>query len=106
MKAQFDRRVCPGDELVDGEIFIKCPPASTGEPTKGSAKYKGPYVVVQKVSGDIYKVQDLKKEGSESGLVNVHISQVRPWKPQLSDDTDRDSDEGEDTTNIETEVNA
>lgn len=42
----------------------------------------------QKVSdGDIYRVQYLLHEGSSLGLVNLHISQLRPWRVPDSEDT-------------------
>lgn len=107
MKNAFDRKVCPGDTLIDGEIvFIRYPPPSgTGEPTKASPKYKGPFVVHHRVAGDIYCLQNLKHEGSDQGLVNVHISQVRSWKCSSDQELDEESGEsGEDNDVNDAEI--
>lgn len=86
MKKSFDRHHCEGDQLELGEIvFIKCPATAKLQP-----KYRGPMVIVMKVAKDIYRVQDLRREGSDHGLVDLYISQLRPWLSSELDDDFKD----------------
>lgn len=77
MKKAFDRRHCPGDELQVGEIVFYKVPA----PGKLTPRFRGPMVIVGRIGRDIYRVQDLRREGTATGLTDLHISQLRPWKP-------------------------
>lgn len=79
--------------MSEGEIvFIKVPPSVSGTVAKLQSKYKGPYVVVRQVRKDIYCLQELRKEGSSVGLMNIHISQIRSWKPGSVDEVSVDED--------------
>ena len=57
---------------------------------KGKSRYQGPLVVVCNLAGDIYCVQDLRNEGTDQGYIDVHISQIRKWKPFLESDVEDD----------------
>lgn len=86
MKEAFDKKHCVGDHLEPGEIiFVRCPNTAKLQP-----KFRGPMVVVERVSGDIYRIQDLRREGTPVGLVDLHISQIRPWRADLTDDPSDD----------------
>lgn len=87
MQIEFNKRHCAADKLQVGEIvFIRVP-----NTLKLGPRYRGPMVVVENIAGDIYRIQDLRREGTQTGQVDLHISQIRAWKSTF-DDFDSESE--------------
>ena len=61
MKKYLDSKHCVGDALLMGDIVAFCKLVLL----KGKSRYQGPLIVVCKVAGDIYRVQDLRNEGTD-----------------------------------------
>lgn len=80
-KQNYDRKHYEGVTYDVGDIVVvKTVPISTGQPTKTQYKYRGPLVVVEKLSGDTYRLEKLNKiEGSTQTTV-AHISQMKLYQ--------------------------
>lgn len=70
-----------------GEIVLmERAPELTGEPKKLQPKYRGPLVALEVLSGDTYKVAQLKEQGEEHYyLTTVHVSQLKPYSNHNGD---------------------
>ena len=71
---------------------------------KGKSRYQGPLVLDCKVAGDIYRVQDLRNKGTDQGLMDVHILQIRTWKPFLDNESDFKDDVNPGRLNVVNQV--
>ena len=82
MKSRFDKKRFDGVTYEVGElIFIKKPPDNTGNPTKLQTKYRGPLVVTKVLPGNSYCVQNLDTHKGRSYITNVHVEDMKQWKP-------------------------
>lgn len=81
-KEYFDRKRFDGVHYEVGEIVsVRSAPTATGQPTKTQLKYKGPYVVLQNVATDIYKVEKLTGQSLPgTRVMTTHVVHMKLYK--------------------------
>lgn len=98
MKEQYDKHRWRGVTYDIGEIvYISRVPTATGTSTKLQPKYRGPYVVCDKLPSDIYRVQELSPERGKGHNSTIHVANMKPWRPrdshqEIDDNLELDSD--------------
>ena len=107
MKRYYDRRRYQGLSFDVGEIIvIRKPAEATGEPTKTQGKYRGPYIITEKLPGDVYRIQHLNPEGKRKFSTTIHVTQIKSYhNPEVKENLEIDTNEEEDSEE-ENEVNS
>jgi hypothetical protein len=93
-KAQHDRKKFVGVHYEVGEVVVvKAAAEPTGQSTKLQLKYKGPYVVVEQLPADTYRIEKLGAQPAEQGrTTTAHVSQMKGYynpvesEPEEADD--------------------
>jgi transposase InsO family protein len=93
-KAQHDRKKFVGVHYEVGEVVVvKAAAEPTGQSTKLQLKYKGPYVVVERLPADTYRIEKLGAQPGEQGrTTTAHVSQMKGYynpvesEPEEADD--------------------
>lgn len=61
-------------------------PVATGDSTKLQPRYRGPYVVTEKIPGDTYRIESIKKQRKTNHPLTAHVSQLKIWRGSVIDD--------------------
>ena len=70
-------------------------PNSTGESTKLQDKYRGPLVVTEVLSSDVYRVAELDACKKSRLATTAHVSQLKSWRLPVYDEAEGELEEPE-----------
>ncbi|KAJ8951966.1 hypothetical protein NQ314_007621 [Rhamnusium bicolor] len=88
-KSRYDKRRFQGVTYDVGEIvFAKCAKPSTGESNKLKARYNGPYVIMEQLPSEIYRVRYLNRDYSTT----YHVSQLKPYNRNIEEEDESEED--------------
>lgn len=104
-KMYYDKRRYEGVKFNIGDIIaVRKPHVSTGQPTKTQLKYRGPFVVIELLPGNTYKLEKLNKEDGGSNITTVsHVSQMKIYRNSGESD-DSGNDDSEDDEEVDFEI--
>lgn len=91
-KALYDKRKYVGHIYDVGEIVvIKAPTIQTGESTKLQPKYKGPFVVMERLPADTYRIRKIQDTDGKY-LTTAHVSQMKGYYNHNESESEEDED--------------
>ena len=99
-KYQFDKRRYAGVVYDVGEIVaIRSAPQHTGQSTKRQDKYKGPYVIVETLPADTYRIEKLIQPSERKQVTTAHVSQLKGYynHEETEDEEEEEEDEEEES---------
>jgi len=86
-KAVYDKHRHDKIHYSMGEIVVmRRAPKSTGESTKLQDKYRGPLVVTEVLSSDVYRVTELNATRGSRFATTAHVSQLKSWRLPTDDE--------------------
>ncbi|KAF0707045.1 Transposon Ty3-I Gag-Pol polyprotein, partial [Aphis craccivora] len=81
VKAAYDKHRHNQTKYTVGEVVVMTRvPVSKGESTKLQERYRGPLVVTEVLSNDIYRVAQLAEDNRRHFATTAHVSQLKSWK--------------------------
>lgn len=90
MKEAYDAR---GHDIIHyqvGEVVVmKRAPNSTGVSTKLQDRYRGPLVITEVLSGDVYRVSELYSGRPSRFATTAHVSQLKSWRLTDAEDEEK-----------------
>lgn len=92
-----NKHLKPVEYNVGDIVFIRKPPEVTGDSTKLQPRYRGPLVVTEKLTNDVYSVAGLRTENGRRYATTVHMSHMKGYHLPESEEEDQTTDptEGE-----------
>lgn len=104
-KKQYDKRKYVGHAYDVGEVVvIKAAIQATGESTKLHSKYKGPYIVIEILPSDTYRIKELDEKRKRT--ITAHVYQMKSYynHNESEDENPEEEEEKEGCTNrVDTE---
>lgn len=95
-KTAYDMHRHDNIHYTVGEIVVmRRAPNCTGESTKMQDKYRGPLVVTEVLSSDVYRVTELNTTKGSRFATTAHVSQLKSWKLPADDEVEEDQGEPE-----------
>ncbi|KAJ3655811.1 hypothetical protein Zmor_014922 [Zophobas morio] len=95
-KYQFDKRRYAGVVYDVGEIVaIRSAPQHTGQSTKRQDKYKGPYVIVETLPADTYRIEKLIQPSERKQVTTAHVSQLKGYYNHEETEDEEEEEENE-----------
>ncbi|KAL7290023.1 hypothetical protein TKK_0015752 [Trichogramma kaykai] len=61
-------------------VFMKCNPKATGESTKLQSAYTGPFVIIEIIPRDTYRIIKLNESNNRKYETTAHVSQLKIWR--------------------------
>jgi len=81
MKIAYDNHRHNQTKYTVGEVVVMTRVSvSTGDSTKLQERYRGPLVVTEVLSNDIYRVAQLAEDTRRCFATTAHVSQLKSWK--------------------------
>jgi len=95
-KAAYDLHRHDNTHYAVGEVVVmRRAPNSTGESTKLQDKYRGPLVVTEVLSSDVYRVAELDACKKSRLATTAHVSQLKSWRLPVDDEAEGELEEPE-----------
>jgi len=80
VKTAYDKHRHNQTKYVVGDVVVMTRvPVSKGESTKLQERYRGPLVVTEVLSNDIYRVAQLAEDNRRHFATTAHVSQLKSW---------------------------
>lgn len=103
-KGRYDSRRWKGETYEVGDVVaMKWAPTATGQSTKLRAKYKCPFVIVEKLPNDAYRISNISEAGGRNYSTTAHVSQLKVYKnPDLEGEEEEDIDQNSEDDEVAT----
>lgn len=106
MKKQYDNKRYTGVNYAVGDIIVvRGGHITPGESSKTKLRYKGPFIVVEVLTANTYRIAKLNdsRRGNQH-LTTAHVSQMKIYS-NAGEESDNSDDDGDDDDEDETDTN-